>query len=288
MCHPAWDAAGPHVGGTHIRPLWRGTDYDLRRGSISGPDRCRGEELESGRRRPRSGVVQKRAAQTTFAIGAAILAAQSAGLSDRRVNPRRFGISLGCGETFEDFPRFIHAIDSASTETTPSRPRFAGPALRLFDPDAEREYEPYSAAARLSAMFGAEGPNRNYIAACVSAAQAIGEAGRLIRRGAADVMLAGGSHSTIHPFGVTGFHRLSALSTRNDDPAGAVRPFDRDRDGFVIGEGGRSSCSRISITPDVGRADPGRADRLRVGPRRLPNHRHASGRPRNRRRSAPR
>lgn len=176
--------------------------------------------------------------QTTFAIGAAILAAQSAGLSDRRINPRRFGISLGCGETFEDFPRFIHAVDSASTEPIPSHSRFAGPALRLFDPDAEREYEPYTAAARLSAMFGAEGPNHNYIAACVSAAQAIGEAGRLIRRGAADVMLAGGAHSTIHPFGVTGFHRLSALSTRNDDPAGAVRPFDRDRDGFVIGEGG--------------------------------------------------
>jgi len=176
--------------------------------------------------------------QTTFAIGAATLAVQSAGLSQARVNPRRFGVSLGCGEAFEDFPRFVHVIDAASIEEMPSTVQYAGPALRIFDPDVEREYEPYSAAAHLAALFGAEGPNRNYIAACVSSAQAIGEAGRQIRRGTADLMLAGGSHSTIHPFGVTGFHRLSALSTRNGDPAGAVRPFDRDRDGFVIGEGG--------------------------------------------------
>jgi 3-oxoacyl-[acyl-carrier-protein] synthase II len=60
----------------------------------------------------------------------------------------------------------------------------------------------------------------------------------IIRRGDADLMLAGGAHSMIHPFGLTGFQRLSALSMRNDDPAGASRPFDRDRDGFVLGEGG--------------------------------------------------
>jgi 3-oxoacyl-[acyl-carrier-protein] synthase II len=86
-------------------------------------------------------------------------------------------------------------------------------------------------------MLGAEGPVANCIAACVSSTQAIGEAARLIRHGEADVMLCGGAHSTIHPFGVTGFQRLSALSTRNDDPQAAVRPFDIDRDGFVIGEG---------------------------------------------------
>ena len=92
-------------------------------------------------------------------------------------------------------------------------------------------------ASHLAARFDAQGPNANCIAACVSSAQAIGESARLIRRGEVDVMLAGGSHSVIHPFGLTGFQRLSALSTRNSDPASAVRPFERDRDGFVLGEG---------------------------------------------------
>jgi 3-oxoacyl-[acyl-carrier-protein] synthase II len=109
--------------------------------------------------------------------------------------------------------------------------------LRIFDHGAEREYEPNMPAAHLAALFGAEGPNANCIAACVSSAQAIGESTRLIRRGEADIMLCGGAHSTIHPFGVTGFCRLEALSTRNSEPESAVRPFDRERDGFVIGEG---------------------------------------------------
>src|SRR5262249_33033565 len=76
------------------------------------------------------------------------------------------------------------------------------------------------------------------LTACAASAQAIGEAAEIIRRGGADVMLAGGVHSMIHPFGITGFVLLTAMSTRNDDPARASRPFDRDRDGFVIGEGG--------------------------------------------------
>ncbi|HBT77379.1 MAG TPA: beta-ketoacyl-[acyl-carrier-protein] synthase II, partial [Planctomycetaceae bacterium] len=68
--------------------------------------------------------------------------------------------------------------------------------------------------------------------------QAIGEATELIRRGEADVMISGGAHSMIHPFGVTGFNLLTALSTNNENPAAASRPFDKDRDGFVLGEGG--------------------------------------------------
>jgi 3-oxoacyl-[acyl-carrier-protein] synthase II len=113
--------------------------------------------------------------------------------------------------------------------------------LRVFDPDAESHYEPNSPAGHLASLLGAQGPNVNCIAACVSSAQAVGTAARMIRRGEADMMLAGGAHSTIHPFGLTGFQRLSTLSMRNDDPEHAARPFDRfdrDRDGFVIGEGG--------------------------------------------------
>src|SRR3989337_1637579 len=93
-------------------------------------------------------------------------------------------------------------------------------------------------AGHLAALFNAQGPNLNCLTACAASSQAIGEASELIRRGDADVMLSGGAHSMIHPFGVTGFNLLTALSTNNDNPTKASRPFDRLRDGFVLGEGG--------------------------------------------------
>jgi len=89
-----------------------------------------------------------------------------------------------------------------------------------------------------------QGPNLNCLTACAASSQAIGEAAELVRRGDADAMLSGGTHSMIHPFGVTGFNLLTAFSTRNDEPTRASRPFDNDRDGFVLGEGRRWSCSR--------------------------------------------
>jgi 3-oxoacyl-[acyl-carrier-protein] synthase II len=86
-------------------------------------------------------------------------------------------------------------------------------------------------------LFNAQGPNVNCLTACAASSQAIGEATEIIRRGDADAMISGGTHSMIHPFGVTGFNLLTALSTRNDAPEKASRPFDRLRDGFVLGEG---------------------------------------------------
>jgi 3-oxoacyl-[acyl-carrier-protein] synthase II len=77
----------------------------------------------------------------------------------------------------------------------------------------------------------------NCLTACAASSQAIGEAPDLIRRGECDIMLSGGTHSMIHPFGVTGFNLLTALSTNNEHPEQASRPFDRDRDGFILGEG---------------------------------------------------
>ncbi len=77
----------------------------------------------------------------------------------------------------------------------------------------------------------------NCLTACAASTQAIGEATEILRRGDADVMIGGGAHSMIHPFGVTGFNRLTALSTANADPARASRPFDAHRGGFVLGEG---------------------------------------------------
>ena len=90
----------------------------------------------------------------------------------------------------------------------------------------------------VAGLFNAQGPNLNCLTACAASSQAIGEATELIRRGDADVMLSGGAHSMIHPFGVTGFNLLTALSQSNDEPTKASRPFDRLRDGFVLGEGG--------------------------------------------------
>jgi 3-oxoacyl-[acyl-carrier-protein] synthase II len=93
------------------------------------------------------------------------------------------------------------------------------------------------AAGQVSIRFGAKGPNSATCTACSASAHAIGDAWEMIRRGAADAMIAGGSEAAITPMGLGGFAAMRALSTRNDDPARASRPFDRDRDGFIIGEG---------------------------------------------------
>ena len=93
------------------------------------------------------------------------------------------------------------------------------------------------AAGQVSIRFGAKGPNSATATACAASAHAIGDALQIIRRGGAEVMIAGGSEAAITPMGVGGFASMRALSTRNDDPQRASRPFDRDRDGFIIGEG---------------------------------------------------
>ena len=93
------------------------------------------------------------------------------------------------------------------------------------------------AAGQVSIRFGAKGPNLATCTACAASAHAIGDAFQIIRRGGAQAMVAGGSEAAITPLGVGGFAAMRALSTRNDDPQRASRPFDRDRDGFIIGEG---------------------------------------------------
>jgi len=93
------------------------------------------------------------------------------------------------------------------------------------------------AAGQVSIRLGAKGPNLATSTACAASAHAVGEAFEMIRRGVADAMIVGGSEAAITPMGVGGFAAMRALSTRNDEPARASRPFDRERDGFVIGEG---------------------------------------------------
>src|SRR5207247_8249011 len=109
--------------------------------------------------------------------------------------------------------------------------------LNNFDADREHELEMHTTPAHVADAFNLGGPNYNCLTACAASSQAIGEATELIRAGDADLMLSGGSHSLIHPLGVTGFNLLTALSQRNEAPQTASRPFDLTRDGFVLGEG---------------------------------------------------
>lgn len=185
-----------------------------------------------------------------FALAAASSAWKQAGLGDMArpggrkalsagVNPRRAGVYLGSGEGVPDFEAFAAAnIGSWDPATrTTNAPRWAQIAHRHMRPRTECEQEPHMAIAHLAEAFGVRGPAFNCMTACAASTQAIGEAFELIRRGDADLMLAGGTHSMIHPLGMTGFIRLTAMSRRRDDPSHAARPFDSTRDGFVMGEG---------------------------------------------------
>ncbi len=180
---------------------------------------------------------QYRARHTRFAAGAARQAIDASGCLDQQFDPTRFGVYLGCGEGNQDFLSFTQMITRGLDDDGLNLDRFIQVGLETLNPTAELEQEPNMPAGYLAGMFNAQGPNSNCLTACAASSQAIGEATEMIRRGDVDLMLAGGSHSMIHPFGVTGFNLLTALSTKNDPPQAASRPFDRLRDGFVLGEG---------------------------------------------------
>jgi 3-oxoacyl-[acyl-carrier-protein] synthase II len=176
-----------------------------------------------------------------FAAAAAQRALEDAGLLDNpRIDRTRFGVYLGSGEGKQDFEAFISLIARTyqpDRQAVDAR-AFAELGRRELHPEREREQEPHTTSGHLAAYFDCQGPNYNCLTACAASSQAIGEATELIRRNEADLMLAGGAHSMIHPFGVTGFNLLTALSTNNADPTKASCPFDARRDGFVLGEGG--------------------------------------------------
>ncbi|QDU39727.1 3-oxoacyl-[acyl-carrier-protein] synthase 2 [Maioricimonas rarisocia] len=172
-----------------------------------------------------------------FAIGAAVQAVRDAGMDDGKIDPARFGVYLGAGEGQQDFFLFMSMIAQAQKDGEFDMEVFTRCGLERLNPLEELEQEPNMPAGHLAALFNAQGPNLNCLTACAASSQAIGEATEIIRQGEADVMLSGGAHSMIHPFGVTGFNLLTALSTRNDHPQQASRPFDKERDGFVLGEG---------------------------------------------------
>jgi len=175
-----------------------------------------------------------------FALAAAAQAWAQSGLGRcAGLDRRRLGVYLGSGEGSLDFDNFVatnlagwnaeaRAVDAVA---------WARAAFARMDVHRELEQEPNVALAHVAGEFGCRGPAANCMTACAASTQAIGEAFEIIRRGDADAMFAGGAHSMIHPLGMTGFIRLTAMSSRRESPATAARPFTRSRDGFVMGEG---------------------------------------------------
>lgn len=181
---------------------------------------------------------KKRGRHAKFAAGAARQAIEDSGILDNLKDRGRVGVYFGAGEGNQDFYNFTQMLCAAHAGGGEfNMESFIREGLQILDPELELEQEPSMPAAHLATMFDVQGPNINCLTACAASSQAVGEATELIRRGQVDAMIAGGAHSMIHPFGLTGFNLLTALSTNNADPTKASRPFDRLRDGFVLGEG---------------------------------------------------
>ena len=180
-----------------------------------------------------------------FVLGAAAQACREAGIDIETAEPKdginreRLGIYLGAGEGSVDNDVFFAAIAAAwdQEQNEMDWERWAEVAFGRMEAMRELEQEPSMPAAHIALLTGARGPARSCLTACAASTQAIGEASMIIRRGDADIMIAGGAHSMIHPLGLTGFNRLTALSTRNEAPQTASRPFAASRDGFILGEG---------------------------------------------------
>lgn len=161
---------------------------------------------------------------TQFAVAASKLAVEDGGLDLETVDPYRFGCVVGSG---------IGGLLTMEEEHAKMLEKGPGRVSPFLIPMMIGNM----AAGAVSMALNAKGPNYCVVTACASGTNAIGEGFRLIQRGDADVVLAGGTEASITPFGIAGFCSMKAMSTRNDDPKTASRPFDVDRDGFVMGEG---------------------------------------------------
>jgi 3-oxoacyl-[acyl-carrier-protein] synthase II len=159
-----------------------------------------------------------------YALAAADMAMKDSALVINEENAERVGVLVGSGlgglPTIEKYHEALN--EGGYKKVTP----FFIPMLIIN-----------LAPGQISIRYGAKGPNFSAVSACAAGTHAIGEAYHVIRRGDADAMITGGAESTITPLAIAGFNAMKALSTRNDDPQGASRPFDKDRDGFVMGEG---------------------------------------------------
>ncbi len=180
------------------------------------------------------------AMNSQFALGAAKQAWDQSGLgSYSELNLDRAGIYLGAGEGVLDFS--AHSmIDTHSWDVEDGKVdavAWAKFAREQLDEWGEVEQEPNMPLWHVAKEYGLQGPSFNCLTACAASTQAIGEACSVLRAGDADVMLTGGAHTMLHALGITGFNRLTALSTFDGDPKKASKPFSKDRGGFVMGEG---------------------------------------------------
>jgi 3-oxoacyl-[acyl-carrier-protein] synthase II len=162
---------------------------------------------------------------THFAVASALEALERAGLDINEGTADRVGVLIGSGMGGAE------TLDAGMETVLTEGPNRLSP---FFMP----MFLGNMASGTVAIATGARGPNFAPVSACASSAHAIGEAAAIIRRGEADVMIAGGSEAPLARMVVAGFNAMGALSTRNDDPAAASRPFDAERDGFVLGEGG--------------------------------------------------
>ncbi|HVL58402.1 MAG TPA: beta-ketoacyl-ACP synthase II [Burkholderiaceae bacterium] len=159
-----------------------------------------------------------------YGIAAATQAVRDAGISTDRIDPQRIGVIIGSG--IGGLPM----IEDNHSEFLNRGPRRISP---FFVPGSIINM----ISGQVSIMYGFQGPTFAVVSACTTGLHSIGDAGRMIQYGDADVMIAGGAEATVSPMGIGGFCAARAMSTRNDEPATASRPWDRDRDGFVLGEG---------------------------------------------------
>ena len=159
-----------------------------------------------------------------YAIATSAMAVEDAALDPAKVDATRFGVLIGSG--IGGISTLLEGEDVRKTKGFDRVSPFVVPMLIVN-----------MAPGLVSMRFGAKGPNTSVVTACASGNHAIGDAARLIERGDADVMIAGGAEAIIVPITIAGFCSMKAMSTRNDEPAKASRPFDAGRDGFVCGEG---------------------------------------------------
>lgn len=211
-----WDATINGISGVDYITQFDTTDYSVKiAAEVKGFDPEDYIDKKEARRMDRF---------TQFAVAAAVEALKDANLTIDDTNAERIGVYIGSGIGG------LKTLEDQHTVLMEKGPRRVSP---FFIPMMIGNM----ASGQVSIMSGAKGPNYSPVSACATGTHAIGDAFFMIQRGDADVMIAGGAEATVTPMALAGFTSMRALSKRNDDPKKASRPFDKDRDGFIIGEG---------------------------------------------------
>lgn len=212
----SWSGAKEGLSGVREITRFDATGFPVR---IAGevPDFDAGEAIEKKELKKMDTFIQ-------FAVAAGVMAFKDSGYRITEENADMVGVYIGAGIGGLAAIEHWHGVlrDKGPDRITP----FFIPMVIIN-----------LASGQVSIKIGAKGPNSCAVTACATGTHSIGDAYRLIQHGSADVMVAGGTEATITPLCVAGFNAMKALSTRNDDPQKASRPFDRERDGFVVGEG---------------------------------------------------